>query len=389
MASARARPFRADDEMFVRGLRRQSFTAPLDVELWSRHGHVLEHDGTRVAALLARRVAQWVGGRSVPCVAISSVMVDLPRRGGGVMAELLGPVLRRHADGGAAISTLTPSAMAPYRRAGYEVAGHRFRFHAASRSLRLGAERDDIRWFQPGDVDRLAEIYDGFARRGNGPIHRDRQWWHSHILPRVRSGETFAIVAERDGEPTGYALWDQVEAPRPGEPAYLHRVRAREIVWSTVSAAHALLHALARAGSPGEEISWIGSPSDGMAGFFDDPVLVDWARPWMTKILDLPAALSARGYSTALDLSVVLGINDAGIARTLRLAVRGGRAHTEEVTVAPHVTMDASSFASIFTGRSTGREAQALGRLQAVSPEVVERLDALFAGPTPWLFEHF
>lgn len=384
------RPFGSGDEPFVARLRNQCFSAPLDSDTWLEHGHVLERDGAPVAALLARRAGQWFGGRPVPCVTISSVMVDLTRRGGGVMADLLGPVLEHHAGSGAAIATLTPSSAAPYRRAGFEVAGFRYRHHVSPRALRPGQEKDDVRWFEAADADRLAEVYDTLARRSNGPIHRDRTWWHGHILPRVRSGETFAVVAERHDSVTGYALWDQVSAPR-GEFTFQHRVRAREIVWASPPAARALLHALGQAGSPGEEISWFGGPSDGLAGFFDAPVLMDWVHPWMTKILHHPAALISRGYNAGLDLTLVLRIQSTPDARasTLRLMVQNGRCEVEEVGAEPDLTVEASTFAAIFTGRSSAREALALGQIEARTTAAVERVDAMFAGTSPWLFEHF
>jgi predicted acetyltransferase len=384
------RPFRAEDEAIVKGLRHQCFSAPTDLDLWLEYGQVLERDGTVAAALLARRAGQWFGGKPVPCVAISSVMVDLTRRGGGVMAELLGPVLEHQAEAGAAIATLTPSSAAPYRRAGFEVAGFRYRHHVPPTALRPGKEMDDARWFEPADADRLAAIYDAFARRSNGPIHRDRAWWRRHILPRVRSGETFAIVTRREDTVTGYALWDQMSSPL-GEFTFRHRVRAREIVWTTVPAARTLLHALGQAGSPGEEISWFGGPSDGLAGLFDAPVGMDWVHPWMTKILHYPTALTSRGYNTALNVKLVLGIQSStGVtASTLRLVVQDGRCQIEESSAVPDVTVEESAFAAIFTGRSSVREALALGQLQARASEAVDRVEALFAGTAPWLFEHF
>ncbi|WP_033295447.1 GNAT family N-acetyltransferase [Amycolatopsis jejuensis] len=362
MDDSTTRPFEARDEPFVKRLRHQCFSAPLDVATWLQHGRVLERGGTPVAALLARRAGQWFGGRPVPCLTISSVMVDLPSRGGGVMADLLGPVLAE--ENGAAIATLTPSAVAPYRRAGFEIAGFRYRHHVSPQALRSGQERDDVRWFTDGDD--LDRVYQACARIHNGLIHRDRAWWDGLVRP----GEPYAVVASRGDEVTGYALWDQIPAPL-GEFTFRHRIRAREIVASTVPAARALLHALGQAGSPGEEISWFGGPSDGLAQLFDAPVLMDWVHPWMTKILDYPAALTARGYNTALDLTLVLRIADV---TTLRLSVRDGRCRAAETDAEPDVTVDAATFAALFTGHASASDA---------------RLAVLFAGTAPWFFEHF
>src|SRR5690606_39680774 len=118
-----------------------------------------------VAAMLARPAGQWFGGRPVPGVAISSVMVDLAHRSAGVMGYLLESVLADHARSGAAVATLVPTALAPYRRAGVEVGGHRYRFVAPPAALRTGSEIDSVRWFDTADVDALAHVDEAFARR--------------------------------------------------------------------------------------------------------------------------------------------------------------------------------------------------------------------------------
>lgn len=383
------RAFRAADEHVVARLRHQSFSAPTQLDLWLEHGYVLEVDGAPAGALLARRCGQWFGGRSVPCVTISSVMVDLPRRGGGVMGHLLAPVLQQHADAGAAIATLTPSAAAPYRRAGFEVAGYRYRHHVPAHSLRAGTEYDDVAWYEPNDADQLAEVYDAAVMRDNGLIDRDPAWWRGHILPPLESGNTFAVVARRNGAITGYSLWDQLSAPR-GEFTFRHRVRAREIVWTTPSSAAGLLRALAQAGSPGEELAWFGGPAEPLVCLFDEPVGMDWVHPWMTKILDVPAALAARGYPAHVETTLVVSIPDwSPDPKTVRLRVRDGRAEVEEAAATADVTIQARALASVFTSRSSARQLAALGKVRARSEQALDDFDAIFTGPGPWFLEHF
>lgn len=382
------RRFRAEDEGFVAGLRRQCFSASINFDLWLAHGHVLERAGQPVAAMLARPAGQWFGGRPVPGVAISSVMVDLAHRSAGVMGYLLESVLADHARSGAAVAALVPTALAPYRRAGFEVGGHRYRFVAPPAALRTGSEIDSVRWFETADVDALAEVYEEFARRSNGLIVRSAGWWQGHILPSVRSGDAFAVVAVRDGAVTGYAMWDQPSAPR-GELTFRHRVRAREIVWTSRSSANALLRALARAGSPGEDLTWFGSPCDGLSMFFDVPPTVDWAYPWMLRIIDYPAALTARGYPPDVTVELVLAVRRTAPGRALRLTVSDGRCRAEWTTEAPEAAVTERGFAALYTGRLSAAEAQVLGELHTERAGTLDRIGTVFACGTPWMFDHF
>src|SRR3954454_11340439 len=78
-----------------------------------------------VAAVKTHLTAQFFGGRPVPAAAISGVVVAPASRGKGVAVALLSEMHRHLEAAGVGVATLYPSAMAPYSRVGYGLAGAR------------------------------------------------------------------------------------------------------------------------------------------------------------------------------------------------------------------------------------------------------------------------
>jgi predicted acetyltransferase len=99
-----------------------------------------------------------------------------------------------------------------------------------------------------------------------------------------------------------------------------------------------------------------------------------WAR-----VLDVPAALSARRYGTELD--VVLDVRDPFLDRGGRFRLRGGPDGAECVPAengAPVVGIEMAALGSLlFGGRPAGSLARA-GLLSADDPAVLRRLDTAF-----------
>ncbi|GAC82536.1 hypothetical protein GP2_003_00130 [Gordonia paraffinivorans NBRC 108238] len=100
---------------------------------------------------------------------------------------------------------------------------------------------------------------------------------------------------------------------------------------------------------------------------------------WL-RILDVPAALSARKYAAELD--VVLDIADEfrGRGGVFKLSVRGGDAIVTpaEPGTTPTVRMDTSVLSSIYLGGIKPSEFAAAGRLDVDSPATLRALDLAF-----------
>jgi len=104
--------------------------------------------------------------------------------------------------------------------------------------------------------------------------------------------------------------------------------------------------------------------------------LVDgmWAR-----VLDVPAALSARRYGAEID--VVLDVHDPFLARGGRFRLRGGpdgASCAPASTGAPVVTVDIATLGALLFGGARAESYARAGLLHTDDPAVLRRVDAAF-----------
>ena len=137
----------------------------------------------------------------------------------------------------------------------------------------------------------------------------------------------------------------------------------------------------------GKWVEWSGPPSDPLAlatpeAFLATPFRYDW----MLRLLNVPAALEARGYPP-IDVDAVIAVDDERWpenAGPWKIEVRGG---TASVSPAPGATtpapIDIGTLSSMFSGFLRVHDAVRLGLLDADDPSL-EALGAMFAGPDPW-----
>jgi predicted acetyltransferase len=115
---------------------------------------------------------------------------------------------------------------------------------------------------------------------------------------------------------------------------------------------------------------------------------------WMVRLLDAPAAVAARGWPDALELDVPLTIRDAELSNNSgdwRLQISSGRGRLDRTgppDAGDNLALDARGLAGLFAGIpvSTLRR---VGTATGGSISTDARLDAAFAGPTPYMLDYF
>jgi len=107
------------------------------------------------------------------------------------------------------------------------------------------------------------------------------------------------------------------------------------------------------------------------------------------RIMDIPAALSARSYSAPVDL--VLGVFDpiGGITGSYRLCANGDDVECSAVKTEPDLSLDLEDLSAGFIGRSRFRELARAGRVAGDATKL-SALDRAFTwDPQPWCPEIF
>jgi predicted acetyltransferase len=299
---------------------------------------------------------------SLPMAGLTWVSVHPQHRRRGVLSAMIRHHLHGlHESGGEAVSGLHASEAAIYGRFGYGLATSGLRLTLPRRApLRdvPGADKVTTR-FLTADVEQHArlvgDLYAKAARRRPGGVLRtealdQRQVRDSPFQRRGREPLRL-LLAERDGEPTGYALlrrevrWDGPVADgsaHVGDLAALDPATHRAL-WGVLT-----------------DLDFVARTTTGaLAG--DDPLLsllVDAraTKPtraddlWL-RVVDVDRALAARTYAHEVD--VVLGVEDSLCpwnARRWRLAGGPTGASCTATSDAADLTLDVRELGTAYLG---------------------------------------
>ncbi len=238
----------------------------------------------------------------------------------------------------------------------------------------------EARVLRPGEIDRAEARWTGIL---------DDPERHRHGT----SARMYVVHEDATGKPDGYASYRfqyQADGPSRG-----HRVVVVEDIYSLVAAVQArlwrylldldLVEELRTGARPVDEaLRWmLADPRQLRTTGLGDML---WA-----KLVDIPAALSARGYATSTEL--VLELRGAG-ERLGRYRLETGpgaadcrRAKAGEKT---DLVLGLGDLAAVYLGGCRPSVLAAAGRVQEARPGALARADAAFTGPlAPFCGTHF
>jgi predicted acetyltransferase len=325
------------------------------------------------------------GGLPLPAAGVSWVSVAVTHRRRGILRALLTEQHRGFVADGLAVSLLTASEGAIYGRFGYGIATENREVEIDRRRAAFRSDVPDpggVRQVGTAEMRRIApEIHRRWVGQTPGALSRGDQWWDIHMADRAwhRSGASalFHLV-----HPDGYVSY-RIEHGKQTTCRISDMATASDeayiALWRTLLALDLVDTVFARSLTVAEPLQFL----------LADPrqlrTVAQWDGMW-ARVLDVPAALSARRYSTELD--VVLDVRDPFLDRGGRFRLRGGPEGAECVAVdtdsaeagAPVVGIEMAALGSLlFGGAHAGSMARA-GLLHADDPAVLRRLAAAFRG---------
>ncbi|WP_329787899.1 GNAT family N-acetyltransferase [Lentzea sp. DG1S-22] len=302
----RIRELVEDDLDAVFRLRKLAFNSterPQRVVKPGSHGLVAEIDGRVAGVLGIGAYAQFYGGAAVPMGGIGGVAVDGALRGRGVANALLREALTTMREHGQAISALYPTVPTLYRKFGWERTGvFEWVELPMDRLLSVPRPSEPVPSRPAGESD-LAALHDCYlevARTVDGLADRRP--------PRIDLAKVLEmdLVSVLPG-PNGLRGYLTATREAGGD---MGRLKVSDLIGVDVEAQLTLLASLA---------SWAGT-LEAVDLRITDPATVDllggtplrhsvWTSTWMQRVVDLPAAVAARGWprlaNAAVDLEVV------------------------------------------------------------------------------------
>lgn len=336
------------------------------------------------------------GSCSVAGTTVVTVLPSHRRRGAlrGMMTAHLADTRAR----GEFMAALWASDSAIYHRFGYGMAAVDAQIDVDRGHVslhRLAPRPGSVRMVAKAEFRKLAEpVYERVATGRPGMYTRSAPWWDRRLRDRAsdRHGATALRFAVVDGEEgiDGYVMY-RLE---PGKWEDGHgdgKVTVRELI-ATSPRAYASLWSYVFGHDLVVKICAENLPED-------DPVfsLLDgWRRAapeisdnlWV-RVLDVPAALTARRYSVDGTLAIQVSDPLYDSLDTYRLTVEDGRGQVERVTIDSDIQLDIEDLSAAYLGRPRLRQLARAGRL-AGTAEALVTADRMFAwDPAPWCQETF
>jgi predicted acetyltransferase len=334
-------------------------------------------------------VGQFFGGRSVPMGAVASVAVRPAHRGRGVAPRLLGRAVERMHEQGLVVSTLHPATTRFYRGLGWEIGGEFGirRVPCASLASLPPGEPECVWRGAAADLGTVRECYERVAPTINGAIDRADARWRADELA-LEQPHRYLYVYDGDGQIDGYVVYEQHQAGR----TWGFRITVHELVAADARAAVTLWRHLGSHAAQVDTVTVLAMPLDVLTLLLPEQVVeFVGANHWMTRVVDAPGAVAARGYSPGVRAEVHVQLADRlapwNDGRFV-LRIEGG-----EGKLSPGGTGDVhlsiNALASLYTGWASARDLAGAGVLHHAGDRELRMLDAAFAGPRPYLFDNY
>lgn len=365
---------------------------------WDRVRGMRAEDGELVACHASYPYTSFpVPGGRTAVSGLTWVGVHPGHRRRGLLRSMIDEHFARSLARGETVSALFAAEPAIYGRFGYGLASQHLTVQvprgAALRDVPAALEGEDaapirIR-FEAVDTERHADVVSRVHASVDRPGWATRSTPQAVVaflqdLPEHRAGaEPLRIaLAERDGEPVGYALLRRKMDWQPAGPRGV--VRVREIVAPTPDVARALWSVLV-------DLDLMSTVEAGLLPV-DDPLLgllVDTRaitarlsdNLWV-RLLDLSGALSARRYQAPVD--VVLDVADAVLpANAGRWRLVGGPdgAEVTRTDAAPDLALDVRELGAAYLGGTTLTSLAAAGLVAERTEGALTRASVAFGWP--------
>jgi predicted acetyltransferase len=339
---------------------------------------ILRTDSGRAAATAALlKTGHSFGGSDVPAASIAHIAIAPDARGRGLAKPIVEALCEEARSQGALMVSLFGSARPVYRKCGFELAGSEIVYEAATTAL---PAKTDVDFFplQP-EEERIRRAYAEKVKSEAGLLRRSEAHW-SEMLKAPTDG--LAAYAAGSAHLHAYIVLDAADTDV---------LQIRDWHAENGAMATALLAFVGRFRSVYPKVRWHGGPHDDLVAAMPDK---GWhlahQEEWMARILDPERALERRGYGIE---SAALGIritDPSTEPRELRLEIAFGKARvTHGITnELPIVSVDGPSFATLFTGFRSASKLARQGTLFGEA-DAVQLCNLVFAGPLPWVAEHF
>ena len=321
------------------------------------------------------------GGAVVPTAGVTWVGVAPTHRRRGLLRAMYGDLHQRISDAGYPFAALTASEGGIYGRFGYGAATTETELTVDRRFARFHRDASDpggVRIVRPREHrDQLAAIYERYRLIIPGAMARPTPLWDDLLADWDDSrggGTAWFCFLHADG----YLLYR------------MHRGSARTVGVEEFTAVTGEAHAALWRALIGldlvETITAKSHPADPLPYLLDDARVARTTGSedglWL-RIMDVPAALTARTYLAELDTVIEVSDEFRSDGGRFALSIRSGRAKCVRTDEAAEFAMDLDVLGAVYLGVHPVATLAAANRIRGGTPESVALLDAAFRSAVP------
>ncbi len=349
-------------------------------------------DGDTLLAICEfHRFGQFFNRRRVPMGGVSSVVVAPEARGRGLASRIMAFLIERMRAEALPISVLYPATPALYRSLGYEFAGQWTLYSVPVARLR------DVRRPEPGRIRRATtddlEAIEALRVRlmSDHPGAIDRGDWAVPIYRR-RFDDLFAYVSlDARGDVDGALFYRHAPIALGTED---YDLDVRELFASDAASLAALLWVMASSSSVARDARFRGWPDEPVAWLVPElKASIFIHMRWMLRLLDVGAALEARGAPPGLGGQVALRVRDEMVGDNeddFVVTLEGGEARVAREAAETPIELDVGALSSLYSGHTTCAALARAGRLTGGEPtRDWALLETLFASAAPAMVDDF
>lgn len=352
-------------------------------------------DGRPVGTAGAYSFELTLPGRIIaPAAGVSFVGVLPTHRRQGVLSAMMRHQLTDLRARGEFLAVLLASEAPIYGRFGYGPATYTKRLTVQRHQAAFVAPRapaapatGSVEILHSADCAEILEaVYDRYRRTLPGALSRPSRWWELRAgqPPIAPTPRYVAVHHDADGVPDGYASY----ALGDGGVLTVDEIIATDDAVVTALSRFVIGHDLVtkvviKHFPPEHPLRWQ------LADFRAAEVTNDTDWLWV-RLLDVPQALTARGWST--DVELVLDVDDPFLGERSRylLTVRDGKAECVPTDRAPDLSMDVRDLGSVYLGGTAPSALVRAGHIRSHNPGAAGLADALFrAERTPHCLHWF
>jgi len=334
------------------------------------HIIIAEYQGEIIGTATVFPAQMWLSGVPVNIGAVAGLTVLPDYRNNGIATKMMKFSIVRMFAQGQALSVLFPFSHRYYQDFGYGTIGDLHVYRIKPHNLIMFEEGRKVRPFLPDDLAMMRVMYKGQLTWHNGWFTRSNEWWDTLVAdwPNI-------MVFDNDGIIEGYYAYEkQINAQGERE---LH---IREFFAAEDAAFRGLVGYLT-VQDEADIIEYLAPIHTALRHALHEPVAVDAQnRGWifndlchvtagpMGRIINLPAALTARFYARHMSGERIIKVNDALIPTNeepIQFRLVDGRAEAHPADRKPHIETDISTLTQILCGYLSTVDARRLGRLQA------------------------